>query len=68
MRTDCPPVGFGGQDAGRSAGRRQKLLLLQIAMEPAAEDGDPKDSTKALRTPHLEDTSSLGTTSCDMFV
>ncbi len=59
---------LGGKMQGRSAGRRRRLLLLQIAIEPAAEDGCPKDSTKALRIPHLEDTSSLGATSCDMFV
>jgi hypothetical protein len=53
---------------GCSAGRRRKLLLLQIGIEPAAEDGGQKDSTKALRIPHLVDTSSLGATSCDMFV
>ena len=53
---------------GRSVGRRRRLVLLQIAIEPAAEDGGPKDSTKALRIPHLEVTSSLGATSCDMFV
>ena len=33
---------LGGKMQGRSAGRRRRLLLLQIAMEPAAEDGGPK--------------------------